>query len=239
MQGIVVTATDTDAGKSVVSAAIVAAARERGIAAGYLKPFASGCEPDASGRLVSPDARFVAEVCGLGQDPAELSVVSLQAPLAPLMAAREEGVEIDWQEVLGRTRELAGQWEVCVVEGVGGVMVPVAEGKLFVEFVAELGLPVVVVARTGLGTINHTLLTLEALRARGVKVGGVVMCQCSQQQPDPSARTNPAVIEEFGEVKVLGVVGFVPEVAGGGVGAGRALAREGGGLRLEGLVPGW
>ena len=129
---------------------------------------------------------------------------SFAAPLAPLVASQLEGRPIEADVVLESVAELARRHDVLVVEGAGGLLVPVGEDWTIADLAGWLGLPLVLVARAGLGTVNHTLLTLEAARARGLEVAAVVLNGRSAET-DTSADTNPELIERFGGVAVCSV----------------------------------
>lgn len=180
MRGVFITGTDTGVGKTVVSAALMA----RYISARYWKPIQTG--PD-------DDTAEVQRLSGCGHDRVYLHGVRLPDPVSPHLAAQRANTRIDLPSLTGEVKEHNGTW---IVEGAGGVLVPVNESGLMVHLMERLGLPVVVVARTTLGTINHTLLTIEALRARKLAIAGVVMVG------DPNA-DNRAAIENHGGVKVV------------------------------------
>ena len=141
---------------------------------------------------------MVTQLAGLDQNPAELCLYNLPEPLAPLPAARLAGIELRLSEILRRSRTALARNPFTLVEGVGGVMVPITEQHTALDLMAGLGLPVLVVGRPGLGTINHTLLTMEAVRHRGLAVAGFVF-SASQPgaHPDPSQGDNPSLITQF------------------------------------------
>lgn len=208
-KGVVVIGTDTDAGKTMVSAALVMGLRDAGVATGYLKPLASDCAVTPEG-LLSPDVALVHRLAGLTEPLASLNPVCLRAPLSPLAAAREEGVELVLAASAASCREfLAGQ-EFGVIEGVGGLLVPIAPGATFLDLAVDLGLPVVVAARPGLGTINHSLLTLEALKGAGLAVLGFVFSHTHPADPgDPSIKDNHALIVEYSGTPFLGALPYL------------------------------
>ncbi|GBQ68708.1 dethiobiotin synthetase BioD [Ameyamaea chiangmaiensis NBRC 103196] len=186
--GVFVTGTDTGVGKSFVSACLV-----RAWGAAYFKPLQTGLA-DESG-----DSETIAGlVPGVHVIP---PVYAFDAPLAPDEAAVREGRVIDPR------RLVAPDWRgPLVVEGAGGVMVPVCPGVMMADVITRLALPVVLVARSGLGTINHTLLSLEALRTRGAHIAGVVM-------NGPPAPHNRRAIETHGAVRVLAEIPHVDDIS--------------------------
>lgn len=177
-----VTGTGTDVGKTVAAAVLVAA-----LQADYWKPVQSGLAD-----LPAGDAGTVAHLAQLGADRLIPTAYSLQAPLSPDQAARQEGVEIDL-----RTLTLPARTRPLVVEGAGGILVPLTKRQTMVHLMARLLLPVVVVAPTGLGTINHTVLTIEGLRNRNLPVAGVIL-------NGPEHPENAEAIARFGAVRILG-----------------------------------
>ena len=184
-RGYFVTGTDTGVGKTFVTAGLAAALRARGRDVAVLKPVQSGAlADDASG-----DAALLNADC----------VYAFRTPLAPLVAARMEGKKIELEPILERARKLEREHEVLLVEGAGGLLVPLSEDLDVAGLAAALGLPLIVVARAGLGTVNHTLLTIEVARARGLEVAGVVL----NGDSDESTGDNPAMIEARSTARVL------------------------------------
>lgn len=190
MQGIFVTGTDTGVGKTVVAAALLSRVR-RSPHVRYWKPVQTGVEVD-------DDTATVLALAGLPAERALHDGVRLPRPLSPHLSAALAGTSISLPSLL----DLASQQqpsERWIVEGAGGVLVPLDERQLMIDFMAILGLPVVVASRTSLGTINHTLLTIEALRARAIAIAGVVLV-------GPPNTDNRLAIETYGHVTVLGTL---------------------------------
>lgn len=195
--GIVVVGTDTEVGKTVVSAALAAALVRAGVDAGYCKPVSSDGVRHG-GRLMSPDALWVARIVGLDDPPELLNPVCLPHPLAPLAAARLAGVAVDLAEARAGTEACLAAHDFTVVEGVGGILVPLTEDHTFLDLARALGLPVLVVGRPNLGTINHTLLTIEALRWAGLAVRAFCFSGPRPEAAnDPALAANAALIEQF------------------------------------------
>ena len=206
--GIFVTGTDTNVGKTQVAAGLTAALRQRGLKAGYFKPVQSGC-PEEGGRLIPTDARIAQELANLPEPLEMLTPITLRLPLAPGVAAAREGITIDLEKVAVSFRELAARYEFLVVGGAGGLYVPLVDNDFLVLDLARwLKLPLLVVARASLGTINHTALTVLAARNAGLPVLGVILNRCSAP-PGLAEQTNPAVIEAITGVPILGKV---PEI---------------------------
>lgn len=203
--GLFITGTDTGVGKTVVAGAIAAWLARRGGRVGVFKPVATGCPHRREG-LVSEDAEFLA-ACADARHPLHIICPQRYAePLAPAVAAERAKRPLDWAEIGRAWREVASSSDVLIVEGVGGVLVPLDESRTALDVAAEMALPAVVVARAGLGTINHTLLTLRALREAGVSVAGVVVNRYPAEGAGPAEETNPRAIERWGRTSVLAVV---------------------------------
>jgi dethiobiotin synthase len=187
-RGVFVTGTDTGVGKSVVSATLFHRYR-RGRRLRYWKPIQTGIESDDDTADVARLAECKeADICSQG--------VRLARPVSPHLAARLSGYTIDTDQLVAsfRHQDRDDRW---IVEGAGGVLVPINDGDTMADLMVRLGLPVVVVARTALGTINHTLLTLEALRVRSLEIAGVVMV-------GPEDADACEAIERCGRTVVLG-----------------------------------
>ena len=162
-----VTGTDTGVGKTFVAAGIVRALRRRGIDVGVMKPVASGVV-----RGVSRDAVLLKEAAGVRDSLQFINPIGLEPPLAPSVAARVSKSPIDLRRVWFAYGTLAARHDCMVVEGVGGLMVPIKDRYPVAAMAKALGLPIVIVTRPTLGTINHTALTVHAARSHGLEVIG-------------------------------------------------------------------
>ncbi len=207
MDGLFVTATDTGVGKTEVACALVRAWRGRGLDVGVMKPAQSGVTAGEAS-----DAERLRAATG-DADPLELVCpYTFAEPLAPGVAARLSGQQISLVELLATARELSRRHGALVVEGAGGLLVPLTPLATYADLAVALGLPVLVVARAGLGTVNHTALTCDALRARRLAVSGVVLNRPTPQ-PDPSEPYNAAEIERLTGVRVLASLPHEPDPA--------------------------
>ena len=184
MRGLFITGTNTGVGKTVVSAALLTHAPN----AKYWKPVQTGVEED-------DDAAEVTRLTG--RKPAPAPCYRLPNPVSPHLAAQRAGVRINIDPLIFPTDD------VWIVEGAGGVLVPLNEEDLMITLIARLNLPTLVVARTTLGTINHTLLTLEALRARSIDVAGVIMV--GEANAD-----NRMAVEHYGHLRVAEMPKMTP-----------------------------
>ncbi len=188
MQGFFVTGTDTDVGKTLVSAWLMTH-----LDALYWKPVQAGSEPET-------DSMTVRRLAGISADRILPEAYLLPEAIAPHEAARRAGVTIDMAKL-----EAPATDRLLIVEGAGGLLVPLTDTDYVIDLAAELHLPLILVARSTLGTINHTLLSIEALRRRGLPLAGVVI-------NGPETPHNRAAIERYGEVNVIAEIPWLPEL---------------------------
>ena len=218
MRGVFVTGTDTGVGKTVLAAAVCAALRARGERVVAWKPVVTGTDEPGE-----PDHELLARASGT--QPSEVAPLTFKPAVSPHLAAELAGSTIDPTALVASARAAAGGAEILVVEGVGGLLVPLTLGFLVRDLAREVGLPLVVAARPGLGTINHTLLTVEAARAVGLKVVGVVLTPWADA-PSAMERSNHDTIERLAGVEVS----TLPRLTGADPGL---LAAAGAGLPLD------
>ncbi|NVN92312.1 MAG: dethiobiotin synthase [Desulfuromonadales bacterium] len=201
-RGIFITGTDTGVGKTIVAATLARLLRYKGINVGVMKPVTSGCREE-QGQLVSDDALLLCRAAGLACSD-DIAPYLLREPLAPAEAARLDGVRIDADRIRVSYDRLAARHDVVIVEGAGGLMVPLAEGLLTTDLIRLLNLPLLVVARPNLGTVNHTLLTCLCAGQLGLAVAGVVVNNYPKS-PDLAEQGAPRQIETLNGPPLLGV----------------------------------
>jgi dethiobiotin synthetase len=207
-RGVFVTGTGTGVGKSVLAAAICAGLAARGERVAALKPAVTGLD-EQPGEW-PPDHELLAAAASAGQSPEEVAPNRFGPAVSPHYAAELSGASIDADALLRASRDAGEGSDALVVEGVGGLMVPMTRDCLVRDLAADLALPVLIATRTGLGTINHTLLTLEAARSYGMRVVGVVMTPWPDD-PKPIERANRATVERLGSARVTGLPPTNPE----------------------------
>jgi dethiobiotin synthetase len=198
LRGLFVTGTDTGVGKTVVAASVCAALAARGERVAAFKPVVTGLD-DEPGEF-GHDHELLASAANAGQGPEDVAPYLFGPPLSPHFAAELAGERIEPARLLEAARAHA----LLVCEGVGGLLVPITTGYLVRDLAIDLELPVLVAARTGLGTINHTLLTVEAARTAGLRVAGVVMTPWPAD-PAPIERSNCETIQRLAAVPVSGL----------------------------------
>jgi dethiobiotin synthetase len=206
VRGLFVTGTDTGVGKTEVACALLRAARAAGTDAVGMKPAQSGAtdgEPTDAERLLEASD---------GVEPFDaVCPYVLAAPLAPAVAARLEGRQVSLARILDAARALAARHAAVVVEGAGGLLVPLTERETYADLAAALDLPVLVVARAGLGTINHTALTVEAIRRRGLAIAGIVLNRTARED-DPSVPYNAGEIARLVGIAPAALLPYEPDI---------------------------
>ena len=213
--GIFVTGTDTGVGKTVVACALAAWCRAQGLKVGVMKPIATGGRRARDGgraRWVSEDALALATAAGVSDSWSLVNPVCFKEPLAPTTAAARTRATISIPRILQAFRKLAACHDVIIVEGVGGLLVPLTSHATVADLARQLGLPLVIVARPGLGTINHTLLTVQAARAARLRVAGIIVNHAQSLPRDPMSRlawcTNPEALRRFCDASIAGVLPY-------------------------------
>ena len=210
-QGIFITGTDTGVGKTIIAAGIIIALKRLGLDPGYFKPVASGALKTKTGWM-SPDLRLILNTTGLLDPPPMMNPICLIPPLAPLPAAACSGVRWSRAEIARVLKLLRSYHDFLVVEGVGGLMVPLKKKYWVTDLIKQVGFPVLVIGRPGLGTINHTLMTLTLLKLTKLKVLGFLF-NGQKGQPGLAEKTAPGIIEHYAKVPYWGTLPWDPRVS--------------------------
>ncbi len=211
LPGLFVTATDTGAGKTAVTAGLTRLWHRQGLRVGVMKPVASGCEI-RSGQLLSEDTRQLLDAAGGEQRPELATPIALREPLSPHLAARREGRTLTAEEVRDRSLqardELLKTSQAILVEGVGGLLTPLADRYTVADLAADLGWPLLVVIEDRLGALNHALLTLEVAARRGLTIAGAVFNR--PRPPDYAAAGNAEGLRLATDVPIWGPLPYLP-----------------------------
>lgn len=200
--GIFVTGTDTEVGKTFVTGALAAALAEDGHDVGVFKPMLSGTTREEP----ASDAYYLKM---MAKDTNPLHIITpfqFDEPLAPYLAAKRAGQRIPFADVLTAWENVKPSHDFFLVEGAGGLAVPLGEDYLVADVAKAMGLPLVIVARPNLGTVNHTLLTIAYAKQKGLDVLGVVINGLKQDEAGTAEKTNPELLAQFSPVPVLGVL---------------------------------
>lgn len=178
-KGLFIVGTDTDVGKTFVTAGITHVLRKNSFNAISFKPVQSGGILKNK-KLIATDAEFVKEIAAIKEDDVVMNTYCLKEAVSPHIAAEKEKVEIDVKKIIDDYAKLKAAYDYVLVEGAGGVVVPLIRDRYYIyDLIMELNIPVVIVARAGVGTINHTVLTADFLRRLGVKIKGFIVNQYS------------------------------------------------------------
>lgn len=231
MRSFFITGTDTGVGKTIVTGAIAAVLHARGMRVGVMKPAETGCR-EKRGELFPKDAAFLKKAAGSGLPLDLICPYRFPEPLAPAIAADRAGTTIDLRVIKRNFEIIRAQSDVVLVEGAGGLMVPLTGKKLYLDLAAELGIPLIIVARAGLGTVNHTLLTVSAARARKIEISAIILNQGRKNKPDAASLTNPETIMRLSGIKRVYSIPFLP-----GIGKNMTLLKKvGDGLLAQGFL---
>jgi len=239
MKGMFITGTDTGVGKTALSSLLLAELRRRGINAAPMKPMQTGClqkpetgngkpeEGQESEFQVSsfksqispfsvPDLDYSLSMASMEVDPEtykRMSPYRFEPACSPHLAAKMAGAEIDIAEMVIAARALASDYDFVIAEGAGGVLVPLNQRETLLDLMQALKFPVLLAARPGLGTINHTLLSIRALRDEGLDITGIVFVAGTADEPGFIEDDNVTTIEHFGKVPVLGTIPYCAQLA--------------------------
>jgi len=205
-KGVFVTGSNTGVGKTVIAGAIAAAIKAHGLDVGVMKPVASGAK-EIDGSLVSEDVVYLKKIIDSTDDDDLVSPIRLKPPIAPTIAAVKSGVPIDIDKVWKAYEVLSDRHDFVVVEGIGGLMVPVDDTLFVADLVRKMDLPLVIVGSDYLGTINHTLLTVEYAKSRNIRIKGIIINMLKGD--DGFVRE----IEKYSSVPILGTIPFKENVS--------------------------
>ncbi len=198
-QGIFITGTGTEIGKTVIAGGFAASLKQSGTNVGVMKPISSGD---------TADARFLKHAAQIDDELSLINPIYLRHPLAPSVAARIEEKDIDLSHIETAFAALQRRYDFVIVEGVGGIAVPIRDDFLVAHLINKLQLPILIVAQVGLGTLNHTLLTVGCARQFNIQIAGIVLNGLRPEVAGLAEATNPLEIERLTDVPVIGVVPY-------------------------------
>ncbi len=211
-RGFFITGTDTGVGKTVVAAGLAALFRKNGLNVGVMKPIQTGCL-SRGGERIAVDARFLLQAAGADDPMDQVCPYRLKIPAAPLVAAEQEGATIDLDRIEDAYRRLSSRHRVMVVEGIGGLLTPITPTATVMDLARRLTLPLIIVAHTRLGTLNHTLLTVRCAQQSGATVMGIIFNHPGGASRSLAEKTNPEVFSRLCPVPVLGTIPFMSGIS--------------------------
>jgi len=230
-KGFFITGTDTGVGKTIISAALITAARMIGLKSCGMKPIETGCTKKkfkvkssklkVQDRDLTPhDGTFLKKISGVNASLDLITPVRFENPLAPLAASEIEGRAVDLGMIKKAYQKLSGEYDAMIVEGIGGLLVPIRRNYFVLDLASDLGLPIVVVAKPGLGTINHTMLTVNYALKEGLTVAGIIFNYTQPPEKTLAENTNPEIIKRLSPVPVIGIFPYLKDLES------RTIAKE-------------
>ena len=209
-KGFFVTATDTSIGKTIVSAALIRAMRYLGHKTAAMKPIETGCVK-RDNILLPSDGIFLKNVSGMDEKISSIAPCMYEKPLSPLVASEIEESGVDLPGIMHAYNDLVGKYDVIIVEGIGGLYVPIMRDYFVSDLAIEMKLPLIIVARPTLGTINHTLLTVHYAVSKGLKIAGIIMNYSSEPENDIAEETNKKTLKSLMDVPIIGSFPYIPD----------------------------
>jgi dethiobiotin synthetase len=211
-KGFFITGTDTGVGKTVVGAGLARSLAEMGLKVGVMKPIETGINLNSpSPDLVTyegtiSDGAFLAKAALIEEKREIIVPFTYAEPLAPLVAARRISQPVNLEKIKKAWEYLSSKYDLVIVEGAGGISVPIKESYDMASLAFELGLPILIVSRPSLGTLNHTLLTVHYARSRGLEILGIIISGYNPETKDVAEITNPSIMEEICNEEIIGIV---------------------------------
>lgn len=218
-KGFFITGTDTGVGKTVIAGALILIIRHLGFRVCGMKPIETGClkseirvlPPESEEfrirdrALIPADGMFLKEIADLDDSIDLITPVRFENPLAPFPASEIEGIPVDIEKIKEAYAELSRKYDAVVVEGIGGLLVPLRRDYFVLDLARDFGLPVIIVSRPGLGTINHTLLTVHYAMKEGLAIAGIIINYSLPPDKTLAEGTNPEIIRRISPVPILGI----------------------------------
>ncbi len=202
-KGFFVTGTDTGVGKTVIAAAIIKVIRALGMSVCGMKPVETGCTRIGN-TLYPSDGMFLKKAAAMEETINHITPYCFETPVAPSLASEIEGNPVNVDSIVEEFQSLQERHDVVVVEGVGGILVPIKRDYFVLDLIRDLKLPLIIVSRPFLGTLNHTLLTVNYALKEGIKVSGIVINFTRPPDVTVAENTNPMMLQQLSQVPVMG-----------------------------------
>jgi len=210
-KGFFVTGTDTGVGKTVIAVALIKALHLLGLRACGMKPIETGCIREGD-ILIPSDGMFIKTIARMEENVRHVSPYCFESPLAPLAASEIERVSINFEKILFAYKDLSRLYDAVVVEGIGGLLVPIKRDYFVIDLARDFGLPLIVVSRLGLGTLNHTMLTVNYALKTGLDVAGIIMNSNHPQKETLAEDTNPDILKQISPVPLIGIIPYLRDL---------------------------
>ncbi len=213
-KGFFVTGTDTGVGKTVIAAAMIKVIRALGMSVCAMKPVETGC-PRVGNTLYPSDGMFLKKAAAMEETIDHITPFCFETPAAPSLASEIEGKPVNVESIVEEFQSLKERHRAVVVEGVGGIMVPIKRDYFVLDLIRDLELPVIVVSRPSLGTLNHTLLTVNYALKEGIKVSGIVINFTRPPDVTVAENTTPMMLQQLSQVPVMGTFPYLDDLEDG------------------------
>jgi dethiobiotin synthetase len=210
-KGFFITGTDTGVGKTIITAALIIVISRLGYTAGGMKPVESGCMQHGD-VLVPSDGMFIKTIAHMEENIGHITPCRLKSPLAPLPASEIEGVTVDFDKIRKAFADLLKKYDVVIVEGIGGLLVPITRNYFVIDMAKDFNLPLIVVSRPSLGTINQTMLTVNYALKEGLRVAGIIINYNQPHEDTLAEATNPEIIKRISPVPVIGIFPYLKDL---------------------------
>ncbi|HMK49714.1 MAG TPA: dethiobiotin synthase [Thermodesulfovibrionales bacterium] len=207
-KGFFITGTDTGVGKTIITGALIKVISRMGFSVGGMKPIESGCLLEGN-ILVPSDGMFIKATAHMEEDIGLITPCCFRTPLAPLPASEIEGLPVDIKKIRRAFDDLSRKYDTLVVEGMGGLLVPITKNYFIIDMAKDFKLPTIVVARPSLGTINHTLLTVNYAIREGLQIAGIVINYSLPPEDTIAENTNPDILKQISPVPVIGIFPYL------------------------------
>jgi dethiobiotin synthetase len=222
-KGFFITGTDTGVGKTIITASFIKIAKFLGLRPCGMKPIETGCLNTnlelrisdfefGDTKLLPSDGMFLREIAGMSEPIDLIAPIRFKNPLAPLTASEIEGLYVDIKKIQKAYTELLKKYDVVIIEGIGGLLVPITKGYYVLDLARDFGLPLIVVSRPGLGTINHIMLTVNYAKKEGINVAGIIINYNQPPEGSLAEKTNPEIISQLTTVPIFGVFPYLKKV---------------------------
>lgn len=210
-KGFFITGTDTGVGKTVITVALIKAICRLGFTAGGMKPIESGCLQQGD-VLVPSDGMFIKTITHMEENIGHITPCRFKSPLSPLPASEIEGITVDFEKIRKAFAALSKKYDVVIVEGIGGLLVPITGNYFVIDMAKDFNLPLIVVSRPSLGTINHTMLTVNYALKEGLRVAGIIINYNQPPENTLAEATNPEIIKRLSPVPVIGIFPYLTDL---------------------------
>ena len=211
-QGVFITGTDTGVGKTLVTAGIAQSLRSLKWNIGVMKPIVTGFNPSEK-EPVPQDTKYLIQTSESSDPLTLITPYIFETPASPYRAAQLENKNIDMRRIIRSFNKLKQNHDFLLVEGIGGLLVPITRKALVIDLVISLNLPIIIVSRLTLGTINHSLLTIHLAQSRKIPIIGVIYNQTHKVINSPTEASNPMIVSSFSNTRNLGTIPFLKNVS--------------------------